>query len=178
MGGASLTYFAAIGFVCGQRVPTFELSHSNTPPSPCEPEDGQEVSRPTHTHTQREGGTPLHAQTLMNQTTRASSSSLAARGRNPAIISVAAVVKTLQPLSAAVIAVAAAVGLSGRLRKVDDAGSMSRDIRGSGAFMLGVLCEKTHRSFGRSSAWNQLLFGLCTGVRTLVALRLFIFRAL
>ena len=51
-------------------------------------------------------------------------------------------VKTLQP-SSAVVAVVGAVGLSGRLRKVDDAGSMSRDIRFVGAFMLGGLCEKT-----------------------------------
>lgn len=61
------------------------------------------------------------------------------RGQNPD--RVAAVAKMLRPLSA-LINVAAAVGLGGRLRRVNDANNLSYDIRLMGGFLLVIKCEK------------------------------------
>lgn len=57
-----------------------------------------------------------------------------------------AVVKALRPLSA-LVTIIAAVGLGGRLRRVDDASNISHDIRLVGGFLLGVIGKKM-LSFG------------------------------
>lgn len=51
-------------------------------------------------------------------------------------------VRRLRPLSA-LITIVVAVGFGGRLKRVDDASSMSRDIRLVGGFLVMIICEST-----------------------------------
>lgn len=56
--------------------------------------------------------------------------------------SVAGVVKSLRPVLA-LVTIVAAVGLGGRLRRIEDASNMSHDIRLVGGFLLAIIGEKT-----------------------------------